>query len=153
MLLLPFCYVFTILNKTPKKIVLVVILTMTVLSFREIVKASEIATERLAVLEQIAKRAEHPKLIAELKDFNEPSLYYNHWNTVVDSYVIAKCKANKEFTLIVTPDKYTFKFDSTDVHQFLGPPWYPYWNKKFENNTYFKLPRTGYRLYENNEVK
>jgi hypothetical protein len=153
MLLLPFCYVFTTLTKTPQKLVVAIILIMATLSFRQIVRASEIATERLAVLELIAKRSLYPKLIAEINDFNEPSLYFNYWNTVVDSYVIATCRANKEFTLFVTPDKYTFKFDSTNVDQFLGPPWYPYWNKRFTNNPYFKLPKTGYRLYENNEKK
>lgn len=153
MLLLPFCYLFTTLQKTPRILFQIVILTMTILSFNQIFNASLIATKRLQVLESIAARPLHPKLIAEIDDFNEPSLHFNHWNTVVDSYIMAKCKTNKEFTLFLTADKHTFVFDSTDVDLFLGPPWKPYWKKKMLSKTYFVLPNVGYRLYENTETK
>jgi hypothetical protein len=145
MLLLPFCYLFTKHALMPMRGIVII---MAILGFNQIILASHIATRRLEVLESIANKPLHPKLIAEAGDFNEPSLQFNSWNTVVDSYIMAKCKTNKEFTLFITGNKHTFPFDPTDTTLFLGPPWLPYWKKTFLRKTYFNLPGVGYKVYE-----
>lgn len=153
MLLLPFCYLFFTDTPLSRTSLHIIVLIMCILSFNQIYRASKIASERLRTLEAIASTATHPKLIAEIDNFHQPSLHFNHWNTPVDSYIISKCKTSKTFTLFLTADKHSFQFDSTDTNMFLGPPWAPYWNKTMVNQTYFELPQTGYRLYENNETK
>lgn len=148
MLLLPFCYVCNGLTHSNRIVFHAVVVTITAISFYQIIHVSFVETKRLQTLASIAKKATHPKLIAEATDFHEPALEVNNWNTVIDSYIIAKCKLNKAFTLFLTERKTAFKFNPADTSLFLGPPWKPYWNKKMENPAYFKLPAVGYRVYQ-----
>lgn len=147
MLLLPFCFLAYRNPGLPKRTLTIVITLMAFMGFRQIYEASFIATKRLEVLTAIADRSVYPKLIAEVDDFNEPSLRFNYWSTFIDSYFIAKCRLNKEFTLCIVNDKHSFKFNPTDTTLFLGSPWRPHWNKKLINPTYFNLPPVGYQVY------
>lgn len=153
MLVLPFCYVYSYQKTIAKSALSIIVLLLSALSFNQIWKASHTATKRLHALQKIAENSVHPKLIAQFSDFEDLPLHFNHWNTGIDSYILAKCKLNKSFTLFLIEDKSNFVFDSTNVNLFLGPTWFPYWNQKLLDPRYVDLPGVPYKVYHNNEQK
>lgn len=148
MVLLPFCFVAYRQSFLPPKTLNIFLLIISFISFMQIRNVSAIVTERLSLLTRIAATSTHPKLLADLNDFPEPAMHFNYWNTALDSYFIAKCTLNKDFTLFLALDKKSFKFDPADSALFLANPWHPYQDKKMVNETYFHLPAVGYRLYK-----
>jgi hypothetical protein len=147
MILLLFCFLVFHQTNFSKRSLNLILLLVTLTGFLQICTASFVVTKRLNALTAIARQSTHPKLIAELSDFNDPSLLFNHWDTMLDSYFIAKCNLNQEFTLFITADKNAFQYDPANTSVFLGTAWHPYWNKKPENKTYFNLPAVGYTVY------
>ncbi len=150
MLVLPFCYLYVRQQAIEKIALTIVVLMLTALSFNQIFKASRIATNRLSALQSIAAQSVHPKLIAQFTDFEDHSLHFNHWNTGIDSYILAKCKLNKNFTLFLVEDKRAFIFDSANVDLFLGPTWFPHWNQQTLDPRYVTLPKVPYKVLPNN---
>jgi hypothetical protein len=134
MLILPFCYLYAHKNELGEIAL-------------PIIKACGVATTRLRTLESIANQKFATKVIASFSDFNEPALLFNHWNTSIDSYILAKCKVNTSFTLFLIDDKTRFSFDSTSTTLFLGPTWFPYWEKEMIDQTHFPLPEGTYKVY------
>jgi hypothetical protein len=149
MIILPFCYLFFKEAFWSKVTLSIVILMLSSISFHQIIQASNIATKRLNTLQEISDISVHPKLIADFNDFDEPTLKFNHWNTSIDSYILAKCKLNKEFTLFLVDQKDSFKYDTTNLTLVLGPVWFPYWDEKMLDTNYFNLPDVAFKRYHN----
>lgn len=141
MIILPFC----VLCFQQKKLLLAATLVIVfLLSFVQIFKASRPFTKRLKMLEQVVSSQPYPKMIASYSDYDESVLRFNHWNTGVDSYILAKTRLNKNATIFLTRDKHSFAFDSTDTHLFLGPEWGP--QTTAFDQVYFQLPDVPYKV-------
>lgn len=147
MLVLPFSYLCFQQQYFQNKIVVSLTLVIVIISFVQIIKASNYPFKRLKKLEAVMEQQTYPKIIASYSDFENQDLFFNHWNTGIDSYILAKCKLQKESTIFLTDNKNTFPIDSNDTTLFLGPTWWAGWHTNTYKSNYFLLPQVPYRPY------
>ncbi len=147
MIILPFSYLCFQKENFQNKIIVSVTLIIAIISFVQIIKAANYPVKRLKKLEVIMEQQTYPKIIASYNDFENQDLVFNHWNTGIDSYILAKCKLQKESTIFLTDNKNTFPIDSNDRTLFLGPTWWAGWHTNTYKSNYFKLPEVPYHPY------
>lgn len=150
MIVLPFSYLCFQKEYFQNKIIVSFTLIIAIISFVQIIKAANYPVKRLKKLEVVMEQQTYPKIIASYNDFENQDLLFNHWNTGLDSYILAKCKLQKESTIFLTDNKDTFTIDSTDSNLFLGPTWWTNWHTNTYKSNYFKLPEVPYHRYSAN---
>ncbi len=147
MIVLPFSYLCFQKEYFQNKIMVSITLMIAIVSFVQIIKAANYPVKRLKKLEEVMTLQTYPKIIASYSDFENQDLFFNHWNTGIDSYILAKCKLQKERTIFLTDNKNTFPIDSNDLTLFLGPTWWAGWHTNSYKSNYFQLPAVPYHPY------
>lgn len=147
MIVLPFSYLCFQKEYFTNKVIIIATLIIAIISFIQIIKAANYPVKRLKKLEALMAEQIYPKIIASYSDFENQDLLFNHWNTGIDSYILAKCKLQKESTIFLTDNKNTFPIDSNDRTLFLGPTWWAGWHTNTYKSNYFELPEVPYHPY------
>lgn len=150
MVILPFCLLYKNAKIKLQNITFWVLLAIVFLSFRQIGMKANYFTNRLNKIEQILTSQNYPKIMANFSDLNDPDLELNHWNTSIDSYILANCKLNKNATLFLYSNLDKIEVNTNDSTLFLGPIWWYNWDTKNFKSSYFLLPAIPYKRYKIN---
>jgi hypothetical protein len=129
----------------------ILIVTLTIISFVGINKASRPYSLRIELLTSIVSQTDslYPKIIASFSDYNEGILKYCEWATSIDTLFLSLCISDKPKTLFIVNNKEDYINDIKNKNIFMYLPWKQIQLNEL-NADYFKFPNVPYKLNTNN---
>jgi hypothetical protein len=128
----------------------ILIVTLTIISFVGINKASRPYSLRIELLTSIVSQTDslYPKIIASFSDYNEGILKYCEWATSIDTLFLSLCISDKPKTLFIVNNKEDYINDIKNKNIFMYLPWKQIQLNELNAN-YFMFPDEPYRLKSN----